>query len=273
MNPKSSSSFSKEDAIKALTSLGLSLGEAKTYSSLAGMGPIHATTLAGLAKVPQPKIYGYLESLVQKTFVTRQSKKGIPDSYMAVPYELVIETLENELQTKIKAANRYFEQVKETERKRDVEDLFSYFEGERAVFAGLKTIFDTVQKNVMIVLINSEDESMIKKFLEERKQKVPDLEILQLEPSDRLQKVPPIKKLLNTEGFQELLNKRPTMFYVDVDFEKNVSSSMNLVLPPIEKFSQALINIKHPIALQMQVQLFSGLLDSLKTIGMKTREL
>ncbi|MHA1199915.1 MAG: hypothetical protein ACTSQF_11355 [Candidatus Heimdallarchaeaceae archaeon] len=86
-------------------------------------------------------------------------------------------------------------------------------------------------------------------------------------------KVPPIKKLLDTEGFQELLTKRPTMFYVDVDFEKGYCSSMNMVLPPIEKFGQALINVKHPIALHLQVQLFSGLLDTLKTIGMKTREL
>ncbi len=273
MKSKSSSSFSKEDAIKALSSLGLSLGEAKTYTSLVGLGPIHATTLAGLAEVPQPKIYGYLESLVQKIFVTRQSKKGIPDSYMAVPYEIVIETLENKMQNKIKAANRYFEQVKEEERTRDVEDLFSYFEGKKAVFAGLKTIFDNVQKNIIMVLINSFDAEVIQKLIEERKKEKPNLEILELESSDRLLKVPPIKKLMNTEGFQDLLMKRPTMFYVDVDFEESTCTSMNLVLPPIDDFGQALINIKHPIALRFQVQLVSSILDTLKNIGLKVKEM
>lgn len=273
MNPKSFSSFTKEAAIKALSSLGLSVGEAKTYSALVGVGPIHASTLAGLADVPQPKIYGYLESLIQKTFVTRQEKKGIPNTFSAVPYEIIIETLENEMQSKIKAASKYFEQIKEEERTREVEDLFSYFEGQRAAFAGLKTIIDNVQKNVIIVLINSIDEEVIHNLVKERKKKKADIEILQLESSERILKMPPIKKLMGTEGFQEILTKRPTMFYVDVDFDKSTCSSMNMILPPIGDFGQALINIKHPIALHFQLQLFTSLLDSLQNIGMKIKEL
>lgn len=273
MSPKTPSLFSKTDTIKALSSLGLSLGEARTYTALVGAGPIHATTLAGLAEVPQPKIYGYLESLVQKTFVTRQSKKGIPDTFTAVAYEIVIETLETEMQNKIKAASKYFDQLKEEERTREVEDLFSYFEGKRAVYAGLKNIIDNAQKNVIFVLINSEDEEVIRKLIHDRKKIVPSLEISQVESSDRLKKAPPIKKLLNTEGFQEILTQRPSMFYVDVDFEKTKCSSMNMVLPPIDEFRQALINIKHPIALHFQVHLFASLLDTLKNIGMKIKKL
>ncbi len=272
MNPKSSLYFSKDDAIKALSSLGLSLGESRTYTSLVGMGSTHATTLANVAEVPQPKIYGYLESLVQKTFVTRQSKRGTPDTFTAVPYEIVIETLEKELENKVKAANRYFEQIKEEERTREVEDLFSYFEGKRAVYAGLKDIIDTVEKNIIIILINSKDEEVLHKLIDERRKTITDLEISQLGSSDRLQKVPPIKRLMNAEGFRNLLNKRPTMFFVDVDFEQNKCTSMNLILPPIEEFNQALINIKHPIALHFQIQLFSSLLDTLKNVGMRIKK-
>ena len=273
MSSNSDSSFSKEEAIKALASLGLSLGEAKTFTSLVGLGPTHASSLVLLADVPQPKIYGYLESLIQRTFVIRQEKKGIPDTFMAVPYEIVIETLENDVKNKIKAANRYFEQIKEQERTRKVEDLFSYFEGEKAVFAGLKNIIDNVQKNIIIILINSNDEQIIRKLLDDRKKKSVNIEIFQLKASERFQKVPPIKHLMNTDGFQEILTKRPTMFFVDVDFEKTTCSSMNLMLPPIENFGQALLNIKHPIALHLQVQLYSSLVSTLKKIGMKTKKL
>ena len=108
MSSKSSSSFSKEDTIKALTGLGLSLGEAKTYTSLVGEGSSQATNLAITAEVPQPKIYGYLESLVKKDFVPRQVKKGKPDTYTAVPYDSVIDTLENDISNKIRETKKYF---------------------------------------------------------------------------------------------------------------------------------------------------------------------
>jgi len=269
MVEKTQSTFSKDDAIKALTSLGFTLGEAKTYTSLVGMGPIHATMLANLAEVPQPKIYGYLENLVQKTFVIRQTKKGAPDTFTAVPYEIVIETLEAEMQKKIKTASRYFEKVKDEERTREVEDLFSYFEGKRAVFAGLKYIIDNAQKNIIIVLINSQNEQVIAKLIDERRKIIPELEVQQLVSSNKLQKAPPIKKLLSTEGFQEILTKRPTIFYVDVDFENNSTKSMNMVLPAVDNFGQALINVKHPIALHFQIHLVESLLDTFQNIGMK----
>ena len=77
MNKNTSSSFSREKAIKALTSLELSLGEAKIYTWLVGEGPTHASTIASEAGVLQPKVYGYLKDLVKRTFVTRQEKEGI----------------------------------------------------------------------------------------------------------------------------------------------------------------------------------------------------
>jgi sugar-specific transcriptional regulator TrmB len=273
MNTKSPPSFSKENAITALSSLGLALGEAKTYTSLVGMGSTHASTIARLADVPQPKVYGFLERLVERTFVTRQEKEGIPDTFMAVPYEIVIESLESQFQSKLKVANRYFEQVKSEQRTRDVEDLFSYFEGKRAVYAGLKNIIDNMQTNIVFLLLSSEDEETIQNLLKERKKSSLKIDILHLQSSERLQKIPPLRKLMKNEEFQDLLARKLSVFYIDVDFEKNSCSSMNMVFPPIDPFGQVLINVKHPIALNAQLQLISSIIDALQNLGLKISEL
>lgn len=273
MNTRFPPSFSKDDAITALSSLGLARGEAKTYTSLVGMGPTHASTIARVADVPQPKVYGFLERLVERTFVTRQEKEGIPDTFMAVPYEIVIESLESQFQSKLKVANRYFEKVKEEQRTREVEDLFSYFEGKKAVYAGLKSIIDDVQTNVFFLLQSSKDEEIIQNLLTERKKSRPKIDILHLQSSERLQKVPPLRKLMKNEDFQDLLARKLSVFYVDVDFEKNSCSSMNMVFPAIEPFGQVLINVKHPIALYSQLQLISSIIDALQNLGLKISEL
>ncbi len=273
MNTKSPPSFSKEDTITALSSLGLARGEAKTYTSLVGMGPTHASTIARIADVPQPKVYGFLERLVERTFVTRQEKEGIPDTFMAVPYEIVIESLESQFQSKLKVANRYFEKVKEEQRTREVEDLFSYFEGKRAVYAGLKNIIDNVQTNVVFLLLSSEDEETMQNLLTERKKSIPKIDILHLQSSEKLQKIPPLRKLMKNKDFQNLLARKLSVFYVDVDFEKNSCSSMNMVFPPIDPFGQVLINVKHPIALNAQLQLISSIIDALQNLGLKISEL
>ncbi len=273
MNPNSSTSFSKEETIKALTFLGLPLGEAKTYTSLVGEGSSQATRLAEIADVPQPKVYGYLESLVKKNYVTRQIKKGKPDTFTAVPYESVIDALESEISFRIKETKKYFKEIREKEKERQVEDLFSYYEGTKTVSAGLKTVIGQVQENIIVVLANEIHASQLQSLYAELRKEKPSVEILQLTVSDKIFRLPPIKKLVNTEGFSGLLAKKPTMFYTDVDFESKSCSSMNLYLPPIDDFSSMLINIKHPVALHLQLQLFDGLFEMLEKQGMSMKKL
>ena len=273
MNSKTTSNFTKEETIKALTSLGLSLGEAKTYTSLVGERSSQATNLAEIAEVPQPKIYGYLDSLVKRNFVTRQVKKGKPDTFTAVPYDSVIDALEKEISNKIKETKKYFKKLDEKEKERQVEDLFSYYEGKKTVSAGLKTIINQVQKNIIIVLVNELHEKQLLSLYSELREDKPSIEILQLTVSDRIYRLPPIKKLINTEGFSGLLSKRPTMFFTDVDFESKTCSSMNLYLPPIDDFSSVLLNIKHPVALHLQIQLFEGIFEILEKQGMQMKKL
>lgn len=267
-------SFSKEEAINALTSLGLTLGEAKTYTALAGIGPTYASTIARLAKVPQPKVYGHLENLIQRTFVTRQTKEGVPDTFTAVPYELVIGSLEEEVTEKIKAATKYFEGVKDLQKTREVEDLFSYFEGDKAVFAGLKTVIGKIEKNVVLIITNTVHEKTLSELLKDRKKTNPKIKILHLDVKENMfMRAPPFKRLVKSNGFKGLMSNRPSIFYVDVDFENMSCSSMNMILPQKDEFGTALINIKHPIALHFQVQLVSSLLESFETMGMSIKEL
>ncbi|MCE7738908.1 MAG: hypothetical protein KAU62_08010 [Candidatus Heimdallarchaeota archaeon] len=267
-------SFSKEEAINALTSLGLTLGEAKTYTALVGIGPTYASTIARLAKVPQPKVYGHLENLIQRTFVTRQAKEGVPDTFTAVPYELVIESLEEEVTEKIKAATKYFEGVKDLQKTREVEDLFSYFEGDKAVFAGLKTVIGKIEKNVILIVTNTVHEKTLSELLKDRKKTNPKIKILHLDVKENVfMRAPPFKRLVKSDGFKGLMSNRPSILYVDVDFENMSCSSMNMILPQIDEFGTALINIKHPIALHFQIQLVSSLLESFETIGMSIKEL
>ncbi|MCK4972818.1 MAG: hypothetical protein KAS52_05825, partial [Candidatus Heimdallarchaeota archaeon] len=161
----------------------------------------------------------------------------------------------------------------EEQRTREVEDLVSYFEGKRAVYAGLKNIINTIQTNVVFLLLNSEDKETIQNLMTERKKSNPKIDILHLQSSERLQKVPPLRKLMKNEDFQNLLARKLSVFYVDVDFEKNACSSMNMVFPPIDPFGQVLINVKHPIALHAQLQLISSVLDTMQNLGLKITEL
>lgn len=270
---KTTTTHLKEDVIKALISLGLSSGEAKIYTTLMEIGTAHASTIAREADVKQPKVYGYLNDLAKRTFIIRQEKEGKADSFTAVPYEQVMKTLEKEISEKIDSANEYFKSIKEKEKVRQVEDLFAYYEGKKSVSAGLKTIIDRIEKNIVLVLVNVLDQKLLSTMIDERKKEIPTIEILQLTSSEKLFRIPPIKKLMNTEGFSSLLARRPTMFYTDIDFESKTCSSMNILLPPIDDFSSALINIKHPVALHLQIQLLNGIYELLEKQGMFMKSL
>jgi len=196
----SSNNYSKERAIEALISLGLPKWEARTYVALYGFGPSLASDIARIADIPQPKIYGYLNNLVEKTFVTRQVKEGTPDTFTAVSYDVVLDNLKAQISNKVNFASKYFEETKRFQRTRDVEDLFSYFEGEKAVYAGLKGVINNIQKNVMILLLNQKEEKMILDLLREKQKLDIEIDLYQLEANNKINKVPPIRKLLNNSN-------------------------------------------------------------------------
>jgi len=72
----------KEKLIKDLREFGLSEYEAKAYLALAIHGPLSASTLSSLSKIPQSKIYEVLKSLVSKSLA--EFWNGRPIRYKAV---------------------------------------------------------------------------------------------------------------------------------------------------------------------------------------------
>ncbi|MHA1827421.1 MAG: TrmB family transcriptional regulator [Candidatus Heimdallarchaeaceae archaeon] len=268
----SSFSFSKEKAIYALISLGLPKWEAITYVTLYGLGPTLASNVAKLANIPQPKIYTYLNNLVTKSFVTRQVKEGKPDTFSAVPYEIILETLQSKINSQINFATKYFEETKKFQRTRNVEDLFSYYEGEKASFAGLKKAIDELEENIFLLYVNPKEKDLINNLLLERRKTKPNLKIYTLKIEGKIKKVPPLRKLRRSSNFEELVINGPTIFYTDFELQTAVSKSLNLLLPSIDDFPSAFLDIRHPVAIHFQLLLIRGILEITKQSGVEIVE-
>ncbi|MHA1401105.1 MAG: TrmB family transcriptional regulator [Candidatus Heimdallarchaeaceae archaeon] len=255
------SSFSKQSAIDALTTLGLSLGEAKTYATLVELGSALASTIARKANIPQPKIYGFLKKLETRGYVFRQEKRGAPDTFIAAPYEIVLDSLEGEISKKIRDAKRFFEETEKMQKTHEIEDLFAYYEGERAVYAGLSNIIGQICENAYIISFNKAMGPLIQELLLERKSEVEGLEIFYLELGQELWNLPVVKKLFGSRGFVDQL-EFPCSFFTDVDFEKITAKSLNILLPAIEDFNSVLINIKHPLVFRLYLKLIKNILNA-----------
>ena len=261
--------ITKQETIDALTSLGLTLGEAKTYVSSIRIGTSYASNIARFAEVPQPKIYGYLKSLEEKNFITRQEKSGIPDTFTATSYDIVLESLQSQIERKIETAAEFFKEAKRERPTREIEDLFAYYEGENAVLSGLDTIFESIQNNVVIALLNQDDKRLIEYQFAKQKNKNDKIKIYTLDIPKNVRNLPLFRRITKSEGFKEYSEIQPTAFFTDVEFENLFGKSFNLIFPPIEDFNTILINIKHPTALSFQMMLYDVFA---KAIGIDMKE-
>ena len=246
----------KQEAIDALTSLGLTLGEAKTYVSLVRIGTSYASDVARFAEVPQPKVYGFLKSLEEKDFITRQEKSGIPDTFTATSYDIVLEMLQTHLNHKIDTATKFFKEAKKEKPTRSIEDLFAYYEGENAVLSGLDVIFENIEMNAIVVLLNEDDRRLLEHLIAKKKEINKKIVVYSLSIPERVRKFPLFKKMMNSEGFKDYHDEGPTAFFTDVDLNNYSGISFNIIFPPIDKYSRILINIKHPTALVFQLRLY-----------------
>ncbi len=249
-------SKAKQETIDALTKLGLTLGEAKTYVSLVRIGISYASEVARFAEVPQPKIYGFLKSLEEKNLITRQEKSGIPDTFTATSYDIVLEMLQSQLNEKIETATEYFKKAKKVKATREIEDLFAYYEGENAVLSGLDVIFETIEKNAIVVLLNEDDRRLLEHLFAKRRANKKEIELFSLAIPAKVRNFPLFKKMMNSNGFKDYHKDGPTAFFTDVDLASYSGKSFNIIFPPIDKYSTILINIKHPTALVFQLQLY-----------------
>jgi len=246
----------KQEAIDALTSLGLTLGEAKTYVSLIRIGTSYASDVARFAEVPQPKIYGFLKSLEEKDFITRQEKSGIPDTFTATSYDIVLEMLQSQLKKKIETATEFFKEAKKEKPTRAIEDLFAYYEGENAVLSGLDVIFENIEKNAIFVLLSEDDKRLVEHLIAKRKEINKEIEIFSLAIPAKVRNFPLFKRMMKSDSFKDYQEEGITAFFTDVDLTNYSGKSFNIIFPPINKYSSILINIKHPTALVFQLRLY-----------------
>jgi sugar-specific transcriptional regulator TrmB len=90
----------KEDNVHSqLKELGLTEYEVRAYLTLIKEGPLTAGELAALSKVPQPRIYDVVRSLMAKGFVTMT--QGRPKRVIPVPPENVLEAIKKAYERKI----------------------------------------------------------------------------------------------------------------------------------------------------------------------------
>ncbi len=252
----SSSSFSKKDAIATLIKLGLSAGEAKTYVSLVTMDTLFASEIARAAEVPQPKVYGFLKSLEEKNFITRQEKSGRPDTFTATAFDIVVEKLTTDMEEMIANTKDYLEEANKAKATEQVRDLFAYYEGENAVISGLDVIISRMQRNAIFLFMNKKDKKHIENLLERKMKENKDIKIYTISIPKKLQLLPLFRNLAKSEKFKNYSENQLTAFFTDIDLENLTGKSLNIVFPAIEEYSRILINIKHPTALIFQLQLY-----------------
>src|SRR5246500_4711000 len=88
--------------IAALTELGFSQYEAKTYAGLIGREPMTGYAIAKETLVPQPKVYETLGRLVERGAVLQVS--GSPAKFVAVPPDRVLSELERTFRQRLATA-------------------------------------------------------------------------------------------------------------------------------------------------------------------------
>lgn len=270
----------KKNAIEALIALGMATGEAKTYVELVLRGASEASPLAKTARIHQPKIYSYLQSLEAQSLIITQKVVNKANRFEAVSYGLVIEKLKETITANLEEASSYLKVAQKQQRKKPSEDIFAaFFEGEEATQVGLTNLFEKLEDNIL-VLANTRDIPLLKKLLKKR----PEIKVYSYKVEEDFFEKAPITEILRDEKFNKILQERPSLIFEDVDFEKKTAKSLNILLPDLERIKRgieapfpegfelaerALIHIKYPIAVLVYIGLILSLMDTLEKYGLK----
>jgi len=100
----------EEKEIKALLKeVGLSEYEVRAYLTLIKSGPLTAGELAALSKVPQPRIYDVIRTLMAKGFVT--TSEGRPKHVIPLNPESVMEAIKRRYEERIEALKTALEEL------------------------------------------------------------------------------------------------------------------------------------------------------------------
>jgi HTH-type transcriptional regulator, sugar sensing transcriptional regulator len=91
-----------DEVIRALSELGFSQYEARTYAGMIGREPMTGYAVAKETKVPQPKVYETLGRLVDRGVVVQVS--GAPAKFIALPPARVLAQLEAAFRQRLSTA-------------------------------------------------------------------------------------------------------------------------------------------------------------------------
>jgi sugar-specific transcriptional regulator TrmB len=244
-------------AIDSLIRLGLSTSEARTYIALLKSGPTSPANLSKLAQIPQPKIYGYLESLEKSGFAELSDIQGRVKIYFAKPYEFVLNQLEKEINDRITYLSGFFKNLKQDEQS-DVTEFFILHEGSSRVNLAVEEIFIRAKKN-LIILSKGFMEDKINSLMKQYSNLNYSL------PTDRQEGLMKLTNMLQEMMINEEIQRlRPLVMFVDYDIENPTISEtiISCISDPELGIADhpVLLRIKHPTLTRLQALIVKRIL-------------
>lgn len=138
----------QERLTQSLCKLGLSLYQAKVYSSLASLGPSGVAEIQRVSGVPRTKIYEILEQLLAMGAVEFQS--GRPVIYNALSPSVLVDRMRDSYLSAADDATRLLAEMQQTE-KSTAEDLVWTVRGKTAVRRKAALTIASAKKSVVMV--------------------------------------------------------------------------------------------------------------------------
>jgi len=102
----------KEEIINILKSFGLSEYESRVYSTLVMLGPSRVGFISKKSSVPQPKMYGILDRLMERQMV--ETLGGKPKEFRAISPDVALRTLVDHKQEEIGKLKTKLDLLKDT---------------------------------------------------------------------------------------------------------------------------------------------------------------
>ena len=138
----------QEKLTQALCKLGMSVYQAKVFSSLASLGPSGVAEIQRASGVPRTKIYEVLEQLIETGAVEYRS--GRPVIYNALSPEILVERMKNTYLGAADEATRLLAEMHQTGRNAD-EDLVWTVKGSVAMRRKASLTIASAKESVLIV--------------------------------------------------------------------------------------------------------------------------
>ncbi|HEY9755023.1 MAG TPA: helix-turn-helix domain-containing protein [Oculatellaceae cyanobacterium] len=142
------SSIQQKQLTEALTKLGLSQYQAKTYAALASLGPSDVADIQKASGVPRTKIYEVLDHLLDMGAVEFQS--GRPIFYNALPPNIVVDRMRNSYLAAADDATRLIAEMQQTS-KNTTEDFIWAVRGMFAIRRKLALTISSAKERVIMV--------------------------------------------------------------------------------------------------------------------------